>query len=61
MDRRGQAFGMRHGYSRGSLSRPRTARQTEVLAAFVEAGGSVTGAAKSVAIRPSTVKGHLAG
>lgn len=30
------------------------------LAAFVEAGGSVTGAANLVGIRPGTVKRHLA-
>ena len=45
---------------RGALSRPATQRQVEVLAAFVEAGGSVTGAAEFVGIRPSTVKRHLA-
>jgi predicted ArsR family transcriptional regulator len=51
---------MRDGYLRGALSRPATQRQMDVLAAFVEAGGSVTGAAKLVGIRPSTVRRHLA-
>jgi DNA-binding NarL/FixJ family response regulator len=51
---------MRDGHLRGALSRPATQRQVEVLAAFVEAGGSVTGAAELVGIRPSTVKRHLA-
>jgi len=32
----------------------------EVLAAFVEAGGSVAAAAELVGIRPGTVKRHLA-
>lgn len=60
MDRRGQAFGMRGGYLRGALSRTPTARQVDVLAAFVAAGGSVSDAAASVGIRPSTAKRHLA-
>ena len=60
MDRRGQATGMRDGYLRGSLSRPATARQIGVLAAFVAAGGSVPDAAALVGIRPSTAKRHLA-
>ena len=51
---------MRDGHLRGALSRPATQRQMDVLAAFVEAGGSVTGAAKLVGIQPSTVKRHLA-
>jgi predicted ArsR family transcriptional regulator len=51
---------MRNGHLRGALTRPATQRQVEVLAAFVEAGGSVTGAADLVGIRPSTVKRHLA-
>jgi DNA-binding MarR family transcriptional regulator len=51
---------MRDGYLRGALSRPATQRQMDVLAAFVEAGGSVTGAAELVGIQPSTVKRHLA-
>jgi predicted ArsR family transcriptional regulator len=45
---------------RGSLARPATQRQMEVLAAFVAAGGSVQDAADLVGIRPSTVQRHLA-
>ena len=61
MDRRGrEAIRMRDGYLRGSLSRPATQRQMDVLAAFVAAGGSVQDAAELVGIRPSTVKRHLA-
>jgi len=51
---------MRDGYLRGSLARPATQRQMDVLAAFVAAGGSVHDAAELVGIRPSTVKRHLA-
>lgn len=51
---------MRDGYLRGSLSRPATPRQMDVLAAFVAARGSVPDAAKLVGIRPSTAKRHLA-
>ena len=51
---------MRDGYLRGSLYRPATQRQMDVLAAFCAAGGSVPGAAKLVGIRPSTAKRHLA-
>ncbi len=51
---------MRDGYLRGSLSRPATRRQMDVLAAFVTGGGSVQDAADLVGIRPSTVKRHLA-
>ncbi len=51
---------MRDGYLRGSLNRPATQRQMDVLAAFVTAGGSVQDAAELVGIRPSTVKRHLA-
>jgi hypothetical protein len=32
---------MRNGYLRGSLTRPATKRQMDVLVAFVSAGGSV--------------------
>ena len=46
--------------SAGSLPLTRTARQVDVLAAFVAAGGSVADAAASVGIRPSTAKRHLA-
>lgn len=51
---------MRDGYLRGTLARPATQRQMDVLAAYVAAGGSVPDAAKLVGIRPSTVKRHLA-
>jgi len=51
---------MRDGYLRGSLARPATQRQMDVLAAFVAAGGSVPDAAELVGIRPSTAKRHLA-
>ncbi len=51
---------MRDGYLRGALPQTRTARQVDVLAAFVAAGGSVANAAASVGIRPGTVKRHLA-
>ena len=50
---------MREGHLRGTLSRPATHRQMDVLAAFV-AAGSVQDAAELVGIRPSTVKRHLA-
>ena len=58
--RGGEASRMRDGYLRGSLSRPATRRQMDVLAAFVAAGGSVQDAAEIVGIRPSAVKRHLA-
>jgi DNA-binding NarL/FixJ family response regulator len=51
---------MRDGYLRGALSPKATQRQTDVLAAYVAAGGSVPDAAELVGIRPSTVKRHLA-
>ncbi len=51
---------MRDGYLRGSLSQTPTARQVDVLAAFVAAGGSVPDAAELVGIRPSTAKRYLA-
>ena len=60
MGRRGEAAGVRDGYLRGSISRPATQRQMDVLAAFVAVGGSVQDAAELVSIRPSTVKRHLA-
>lgn len=52
--------GMRDRYLRGEPPQTRTARQVDVLAAFVAAGGSVAGAAARVGIRPSTAKRHLA-
>lgn len=51
---------MREGHLRGSPPPTRTARQVDVLAAFVAAGGSVPDAAARVGIRPSTAKRHLA-
>jgi len=51
---------VRDGYLRGSLPRTPTARQVDVLAAFVAAGGSVPEAAAIVGVRPSTAKRHLA-
>ena len=50
---------MRDGHLRGSLPRTPTARQVDVLAAFV-AAGSVADAAARVGVRPSTAKRHLA-
>jgi hypothetical protein len=52
--------GLRDGYLRGTLPRTPTARQVDVLAAFVATGGSVADAAASVGVRPSTAKRHLA-
>ena len=51
---------MKDGYLRGSLPRTPTARQVDVLAAFVASGGSVAEAAARVGVRPSTAKRHLA-
>ena len=51
---------MRDGRLRGEPPLTRTARQVDVLAAFVAAGGSVSGAAARAGIRPSTAKRHLA-
>jgi predicted ArsR family transcriptional regulator len=51
---------VRDGYLRGSLLPPPTARQVDVLAAYVAAGGCVADAAELVGIRPSTAKRHLA-
>jgi predicted ArsR family transcriptional regulator len=45
---------------RGALPRTPTARQVDVLAAYVAAGGSVPRAAEAVGVRPSTAKRHLA-
>ena len=60
MGGRGGAAGVRDGYLRGALSQAPTARQVDVLAAFVAAGGSVAEAAARVGVRPSTAKRHLA-
>ena len=51
---------MRDGYGRGALPSAATPAQRKALAAYVAAGGSVSGAAKRVGRRPSTVKRHLA-
>jgi hypothetical protein len=51
---------MRDGYRRGEIPRTRTARQVDVLTAFVATGGSVADAAASIGIRPSTAKRHMA-
>ena len=51
---------MRDGYLRGAPSRSATPRQLDVLAAYVEAGGSVPDAAALVGIQPSAAKRHLA-
>jgi predicted ArsR family transcriptional regulator len=51
---------MRNGHLRGPLPRTPTARQVDVLTAFVAADGSVTDAAARVGVRPSTAKRHLA-
>jgi hypothetical protein len=56
----GEPSVVRDGYLRGSLPRTPTARQIDVLAAFVAAGGSVADAAARVGVRPSTAKRHLA-
>ena len=51
---------MKDGHLRGALSGQATRRQMDALAAYVAEGGSVTGAARRLGIRPSTVKRHLA-
>lgn len=51
---------MKDRHLRGSIPRTPTARQVDVLAAYVAAGGSVADAAEFVGIRPSTAKRHLA-
>jgi hypothetical protein len=51
---------MSAGNMRGALRLTRTARQVDVLAAYVAAGGSIPEAAACVGIRPSTAKRHLA-
>lgn len=57
---RGRAVSMKDERLRGSLPREATRRQLDVLAAFVECGGSISRAAANLGIRPSTVKRHLA-
>jgi predicted ArsR family transcriptional regulator len=56
----GQVASVRGRQLRGDPPLTRTARQVDVLAAFVAAGGSVSDAASRVGIRPSTAKRHLA-
>jgi len=51
---------MRDGFFRGALPSTATPAQMKALAAYVAAGGSVSGAARRVGSRPSTVKRHLA-
>lgn len=51
---------MKDGRLRGTLPTTATARQVDVLAAYVAAGGSVPEAAALVGVRPSTAKRHLA-
>ena len=51
---------MRDGHLRGSIPRTPTARQVDVLAAYVAAGGSLSSAAELAGIQPSTAKRHLA-
>jgi hypothetical protein len=56
----GRRHSVRDGYLRGTLPTTPTARQVDVLAAFVATGGSVADAAARVGVRPSTAKRHLA-
>ena len=51
---------MKEGYLRGALPVQATQRQVDVVAAFVEADGSVARAAAMLGICPSTAKRHLA-
>ena len=51
---------MRDGYLRGALSGQAIRRHMDALAAYVAEGGSVSGTARLLGIRPSTVKRHLA-
>jgi hypothetical protein len=57
---RGQAGRVIDRRLRGEQPHTRTARQVDVLTAFVEAGASVSEAAARVGIRPSTATRHLA-
>ena len=56
----GAAAGVTDHRLRGELPQHATQRQLDVLAAYVEAGGSVSRAAARAGIRPSTAKRHLA-
>lgn len=55
-----EAGGMNDHRLRGDLPQHATRRQLDVLAAYVEAGGSVPSAAARAGVRPSTAKRHLA-
>ena len=57
---RGEAAGVSDIRLRGELPQHATRRQLDVLAAYVEAGGSVSSAAARAGVRPSTAKRHLA-
>ena len=56
----GRVGGVSDRRLRGELPRYATRRQLDVLAAYVEAGGSVSSAAARAGVRPSTAKRHLA-
>jgi hypothetical protein len=56
----GEAAGVKDHRLRGELPQHATRRQLDVLAAYVEAGGSVSSAAARAGVRPSTAKRHLA-
>ena len=56
----GEALGVSDDRLRGDLPKHATRRQLDVLAASVEAGGSVSNAAARAGVRPSTAKRHLA-
>src|SRR4051794_38926390 len=57
---RGDAAGVRNRRLRGELPQHARRRQLEVLAAYVEAGGSVSSAAARAGVLPSMAKRHLA-
>jgi len=57
---RGEAARVSDHRLRGELPQHATRRQLDVLAAYVEAGGSVSSAAARAGVRPSTAKRHLA-
>ena len=57
---RGEAAGVSDHRLRGDLPQHATRRQLDVLAAYVEARGSVSSAAARAGMRPSSAKRHLA-
>lgn len=57
---RGGARGVSDHRLRGELPQHATRRQLNVLAAYVEAGGSISSAAARAGVRPSSAKRHLA-